>query len=64
MFMKRYNFERTNQGKRCLGRTPYETFIEGIQKYGVLVYDATKNNLEKILQYKYFLAGGGCKRKS
>ena len=28
-FMKDYNFERTNQGKRCQGQTPYETFTKG-----------------------------------
>ena len=28
-FMKKYNHERTHQGKRCKGRTPMETFIEG-----------------------------------
>ncbi len=38
-FMKIYNFERTNQGKRCKGRTPYETFTEGVLKYGEMVYD-------------------------
>ncbi len=28
-----YNTERTHQGKRCKGRTPMETFIEGKQFY-------------------------------
>lgn len=32
-YMTKYNFERTNQGKRCLGRTPYETFLEGVALY-------------------------------
>lgn len=30
-FMDNYNRERTNQGKRCKGRTPYETFLEGVE---------------------------------
>lgn len=30
-FMLWYNQERTNQGKRCQGRTPYDTFSEGKQ---------------------------------
>lgn len=28
-YMQLYNTERTHQGKRCKGRTPMETFIEG-----------------------------------
>ena len=28
-YMKKYNNERTHQGKRCKGRTPMETFLEG-----------------------------------
>ena len=28
-YMLKYNTERTHQGKRCKGRTPMETFIEG-----------------------------------
>lgn len=28
-YMKKYNHERTHQGKRCKGRTPMQTFIEG-----------------------------------
>ena len=28
-YMNKYNCERTHQGKRCMGRTPMETFIEG-----------------------------------
>lgn len=37
-FMAKYNNERTNQGKRCKGRTPYETFIEGVELYRKMVY--------------------------
>jgi transposase InsO family protein len=29
-FLKEYNFQRTNQGKYCKGRTPMETFKEGL----------------------------------
>ena len=29
VFMEKYNTARTHQGKRCKGRTPMETFIEG-----------------------------------
>ena len=32
-YMKTYNFDRTNQGKRCQGRTPFETFDEGYKLY-------------------------------
>jgi transposase InsO family protein len=32
-YMKQYNAERTHQGKRCAGRTPMETFIEGKKIY-------------------------------
>jgi len=29
-FLEEYNFRRTNQGKYCNGRTPIETFKEGL----------------------------------
>lgn len=32
-FIHEYNIERTHQGKRCLGRTPVETFMEGKKIY-------------------------------
>lgn len=32
-FMSSYNNERTHQGKRCKGRTPMETFVEGKELY-------------------------------
>ncbi len=28
-YIDHYNFERTHQGKRCLGRTPMQTFMDG-----------------------------------
>lgn len=30
VFMKEYNNDRTNQGKHCKGRTPIETFTDGL----------------------------------
>ena len=39
-YIELYNYERTHQGKRCKGRTPIETFIEGKEIYN-------KKNLEK-----------------
>ena len=48
-YMKEYNFERTNQGKRCQGRTPYETFSEGVKLYNDLVYTDLEKSKEIIL---------------
>lgn len=31
-YMNEYNSKRTHQGKRCQGRTPMETFLDG-KKY-------------------------------
>jgi len=39
-YMNEYNNERTHQGKRCKGRTPMDTFIEGKHLY-------SEKNLEK-----------------
>ena len=44
-FMARYNNERTNQGRYCQGRTPLETFKEGLKLYERYVYE---NNLEEM----------------
>lgn len=38
-FMTWYNTERTNQGRYCQGRTPFQTFIEGLELYQQYVYD-------------------------
>jgi len=38
-FMAWYNTERTNQGRYCQGRTPMQTFIEGLELYQQYVYD-------------------------
>ncbi len=32
-YMNHYNNERTNQGKHCQGRTPMETFVDGLTLY-------------------------------
>ena len=40
-FMRRYNNERTHQGRRCKGRTPMETFVEGKELYN-------QKNIEKM----------------
>ena len=32
-YMNHYNHERTHQGKRCQGRTPMQTFIDGKQYF-------------------------------
>jgi transposase InsO family protein len=37
-FMDYYNRERTNQGRYCQGRTPYETFIDGLDLYQQYVF--------------------------
>jgi transposase InsO family protein len=36
-FMEGYNNQRTNQGKHCQGRTPMETFKDGMAEYDRLV---------------------------
>jgi len=40
-FMKYYNEERTNQGKYCQGRTPMQTFLDGLELYQQFVYEET-----------------------
>jgi transposase InsO family protein len=37
-FMDYYNRERTNQGRYCQGRTPYETFVDGLDLYQQYVF--------------------------
>jgi transposase InsO family protein len=32
-YMNRFNNERTHQGKRCLGRTPMATFLDGLELF-------------------------------
>jgi len=38
-FLEYYNKDRTNQGRYCQGRTPLETFTEGLQLYNQYVFD-------------------------
>ena len=38
-FMVWYNKERTNQGRYCQGRTPMQTFLEGLPLYQKYVYE-------------------------
>ena len=38
-FMARYNNDRTNQGRYCQGRTPMQTFMEGLELYQQYVYE-------------------------
>lgn len=38
-YMDRYNNKRTNQGKRCQGRTPRKTFDDGYELYKKYVID-------------------------
>lgn len=38
--LDKYNKERTNQGKRCNGRTTYDTFIEGVELYRQKVHES------------------------
>ena len=51
-FMKYYNCERTNQGKRCKGRTPMETFIEGKELYLKMVYEGGKEKEAPIRRWE------------
>jgi transposase InsO family protein len=37
-FMDKYNRDRTNQGRHCKGRTPAETFTEGLALYEKFVH--------------------------
>ena len=39
VFMAWYNEERTNQGKYCQGRTPAQTFADGLELYQRHVYE-------------------------
>lgn len=41
-YMNEYNYKRTHQGKRCQGRTPMETFLDGKK------YFAEKNLIENL----------------
>jgi transposase InsO family protein len=38
-FMDYYNQQRTNQGRYCQGRTPFQTFLDGLEMYQQYVYE-------------------------
>jgi hypothetical protein len=38
-FLKYYNTQRTNQGKHCKGRTPMDTFMNGLDLCRMHVHD-------------------------
>jgi transposase InsO family protein len=38
-FMDQYNTKRTNQGRYCQGRTPLQTFLDGLELYQKHVYE-------------------------
>ncbi|MBF0290653.1 MAG: IS481 family transposase [Nitrospinae bacterium] len=40
IFMEWYNVERTNQGRYCQGRTPLQTFMDGLELYQRHVYES------------------------
>jgi transposase InsO family protein len=42
-FMDYYNNERTNQGRYCQGRTPFQTFTDGLEIYQQYVYEILEN---------------------
>ncbi len=41
-FMAWYNAERTNQGRYCQGRTPLQTFRDGLSLYQQFVFDSVE----------------------
>jgi len=45
-FLHRYNTRRTNQGKHCNGRTPMDTFTEGLDLCRSYLHDREEVNLE------------------
>jgi transposase InsO family protein len=45
-YMRYYNSERTNQGRYCQGRTPLETFQEGLALYQKFVFDTAEEQEE------------------
>lgn len=45
-FLKRYNTKRTNQGKHCKGRTPTETFTDGLALCRTYIHNRKEVDLE------------------
>jgi hypothetical protein len=50
--MNYYNNDRTNQGKRCQGRTPFETFLEGKVFYQKFVHEEGKEKKTPIRRWE------------
>lgn len=48
-FMDEYNTKRTNQGKRCLGRTPKQTWDDGYELYKKYVIEKTEVTPETMI---------------
>ena len=48
-FMRYYNEQRTNQGKRCLGRTPKQTWDDGYELYKKYVIEKTEVTDEAVV---------------
>lgn len=48
-YMEKYNTKRTNQGKRCLGRTPKQTWGNGYELYKKYVIDKTEVTVEAVV---------------
>jgi len=46
-FMIEYNERRTNQGKHCKGRTPFETLTDGLELYNRYVIDGKSTIVKK-----------------
>lgn len=44
-FMAWYNSERTNQGRYCQGRTPMQTFVDGLDLYQKYVYEEVEEKI-------------------
>lgn len=45
-FLQRYNAKRTNQGRHCKGRTPMETFTDGLELCRTYIHDRKEVDLE------------------
>ena len=48
-YIETYNTKRTNQGKRCLGRTPKQTWDDGYEFYKKYVIDKTEVTVEAVV---------------
>ena len=45
-FLRKYNTQRTNQGKHCKGRTPMDTFTDGLELCRTYIHDRKEGDLE------------------